>query len=171
MSTNGNPPKTGGQVVGHDTEIASSEWVATSIAERGTNETVKAIVALLDVDPDRHDLLLAAYGDHPEVQRRWAEFNAVRRRGHKYEHAERRGNVGRRFAGILNIVLRSYDGQRNVSLYSAAGHAAEMVDQGDITRDQAETALVEAARHVGLTEREARATISSAFKRQTGGYR
>ncbi|MEU6809610.1 bifunctional DNA primase/polymerase [Streptomyces sp. NPDC046831] len=64
--------------------------------------------------------------------------------------------------GLVQFVLGAHEGQRNTRLYWAACRAYEDGIGPALTEP-----LVEAARHTGLTEREARATIASAA-RMTG---
>ncbi|WP_030676535.1 primase alpha helix C-terminal domain-containing protein, partial [Streptomyces rimosus] len=61
---------------------------------------------------------------------------------------------------LLRFVRTAPDGQRNARLFWAACRAYE----SGLGQEMA-TALTTAARHTGLTEREARATIASAARR------
>ncbi|MBL1083342.1 bifunctional DNA primase/polymerase [Streptomyces actinomycinicus] len=71
------------------------------------------------------------------------------------------GDHGR---GLVQFVLAAHEGQRNTRLFWAACRAYEN-GLGPTLADP----LTEAARHTGLTEREARATIASAA-RMTGHH-
>ncbi|MFJ8073435.1 bifunctional DNA primase/polymerase [Streptomyces sp. NPDC096176] len=65
--------------------------------------------------------------------------------------------------GLVQFVLAAHEGQRNTRLFWAACRAYEN-GLGDSLTD----ALVDAAVHAGLTEREARATIASADRLTSG---
>lgn len=77
-------------------------------------------------------------------------------------HSTARGPADRHGQGLLRFVLAARPGRRNARLFWAACRAHEH-DLGPAFL----TALAEAARRTGLTEREARATIASAA-RMTG---
>ncbi|MFI6285584.1 bifunctional DNA primase/polymerase [Streptomyces sp. NPDC051018] len=68
--------------------------------------------------------------------------------------------------GLVHFVLAAHEGQRNTRLFWAACRAYEN-GIGDSLAD----ALTEAAVHAGLTEREARATITSAARLTSGRRR
>jgi len=76
----------------------------------------------------------------------------------------RRGaaRLGRRMLGLVRTVLEAHQGERNGRLFWAACKAFEAAQNGDADADAVERALVEAALAVGVDEREARATITSA---------
>ncbi|MGW0706468.1 bifunctional DNA primase/polymerase [Streptomyces sp. NPDC002643] len=67
--------------------------------------------------------------------------------------------------GLINFVLTAHEGQRNTRLFWAACRAYENGLGPELTH-----ALIQAAVHTGLTEREARSTIASAA-RMSGGRR
>jgi hypothetical protein len=71
-------------------------------------------------------------------------------------------------AGLVRFVLASGDGTRNDRLNWAAYHAGEHVTKGRFDAGEAVSALLEAARHIGLGEKEAAATIESGL---TNGMR
>lgn len=73
---------------------------------------------------------------------------------------------GRRAVGLVKTVLEAGEGERNNRLYWAALRAYE---NGAEAADQVAAALVDAAVSVGLPEREARATVTSAERRIRGG--
>jgi hypothetical protein len=70
-------------------------------------------------------------------------------------------------AGLVRTVALAGEGRRNSSLHWAASRVAEMSARGEIARHHADAALIAAAAHCGLDQREAAATIASAFR--TGG--
>lgn len=70
-----------------------------------------------------------------------------------------------RFVGLLDAVLNAAPGQRNNVLHWAASRAAEMVRDGHVEQHAAASALAQAAEAIGLGDREAQATIRSAFGR------
>lgn len=74
------------------------------------------------------------------------------------------GSPGRRLVGLVATVLRSEEGGRNSALHWASCRAAEMAAAGEITAEQGQGALIEAAMKTGLTFREATATVRSAFR-------
>jgi len=67
--------------------------------------------------------------------------------------------------GLLRTVERAAEGQRNAALFWASCRLAERVQGGQIGAGEAERALLDAARHAGLPEIEAKATIRSALAR------
>jgi hypothetical protein len=67
--------------------------------------------------------------------------------------------TGRHGQGLVQFVLAAHEGQRNTRLFWAACRAYENGIGPDLT-----DALVEAAVHTGLTEREARSTVASASR-------
>ncbi|MFD5079743.1 bifunctional DNA primase/polymerase [Streptomyces sp. NPDC058371] len=76
-------------------------------------------------------------------------------RTHQPTHRE----TGQHGQGLVQFVLTAHEGQRNTRLFWAACRAYENGIGPDLTE-----ALVEAALHTGLTDREARSTISSAAR-------
>lgn len=82
--------------------------------------------------------------------------------------AVRQGSGG--LVGLVRFVLASAQGQRNERLYWAACRAFEHARKGQLEPRAVATALVDAAAHVGLTEAEARSTVTSAY-RSAGGTR
>jgi hypothetical protein len=72
------------------------------------------------------------------------------------------GRLGHRMLGLVRTVLEAHPGERNGRLFWAACKAFEAARTGQTDADAVERALVEAALAVGLDEREARATITSA---------
>ncbi|NGN63886.1 DNA primase [Streptomyces sp. A7024] len=74
--------------------------------------------------------------------------------------------LGRRAQGLLRFVLEAGAGERNNRLYWAALRVHENGHQVPAVT----AALLDAALHVGLSEREARATVASAARR-AGGQR
>lgn len=73
-------------------------------------------------------------------------------------------NAGGRFVGLIRTVLEAKEGSRNHAIYWAACRAAEMVAAKEVTREQVERALVDAAGRIGILANEAMATIRSAFR-------
>ncbi|MFF1447538.1 bifunctional DNA primase/polymerase [Streptomyces sp. NPDC058274] len=67
--------------------------------------------------------------------------------------------TGQHGQGLVQFVLTAHEGQRNTRLFWAACRAYENGIGPDLTE-----ALVEAALHTGLTDREARSTIASAAR-------
>jgi Bifunctional DNA primase/polymerase, N-terminal len=74
-----------------------------------------------------------------------------------------RGDIGRRFAALIRTVMEAREGERNSKLHWSACRGAEMVRDGEVTREQVEGALTEAAVFAGLHIGECRDTIRSAF--------
>ncbi|MGP4043479.1 bifunctional DNA primase/polymerase [Streptomyces sp. 2A115] len=74
-------------------------------------------------------------------------------------------STGQQGQGLVQFVLAAHEGQRNTRLYWAACRAYENGIGPELTE-----ALVDAAVRTGLTEREARSTITSAA-RMTGQHR
>jgi Bifunctional DNA primase/polymerase, N-terminal len=68
---------------------------------------------------------------------------------------------------LVNHLLGVPVGQRNGALYWAARRAAGDVAAGRYTRDQGETALIDAGTAIGLGSREAVATVRSGLRRST----
>jgi len=68
-------------------------------------------------------------------------------------------SAGQHGQGLVQFVLAAHEGQRNTRLFWAACRAYENGLGPDLTE-----ALVDAAIHTGLTEREARSTITSASR-------
>ncbi|WP_200305289.1 bifunctional DNA primase/polymerase [Streptomyces adelaidensis] len=73
--------------------------------------------------------------------------------GHSHAHAHGRGH------GLIHFVLTAQEGQRNTRLFWAACRAYENGLGPALTN-----ALIDAAVHTGLTEREARSTVASAAR-------
>ena len=80
-------------------------------------------------------------------------------------HHHTPSSAGRHGQGLVRFVLAAHEGQRNTRLFWAACRAYENGIGPDLA-----PALVAAAVHTGLTEREARSTIASAA-RMTGQRR
>ncbi|MFG2002315.1 bifunctional DNA primase/polymerase [Spirillospora sp. NPDC048911] len=74
------------------------------------------------------------------------------------------GRPHSRFVGLLDTVLSAPNGQRNNVLHWAACRAADMVAEGIVDQAAAVTALERAGESIGLGQREASATIGSAFR-------
>jgi hypothetical protein len=72
---------------------------------------------------------------------------------------------GKMFRGILNVVARALEGERNHALFWAACRFAESM----LARDQATALLLSTALQAGLPVAEARATIHSAYRRHARG--
>lgn len=70
--------------------------------------------------------------------------------------------VTRALQGLVSVVLRSHEGNRNAALYWAAAKAWEHVRDGHVAASDVEGPLVEAAIRVGLGAGEAMRTIASA---------
>lgn len=64
--------------------------------------------------------------------------------------------------GLVRVVLRSQEGNRNSALYWAACQMWAHVNSGHLVASEAERALIEAAVSLGLAEAEARRTVASA---------
>lgn len=77
--------------------------------------------------------------------------------------------AGGRLVGLLRFVLSSSYGDRNNRLYWAACRAFECADEADFAGRDVASALLDAAVGVGLSEAEARQTITSAYR--TGSAR
>ncbi|MER5470844.1 bifunctional DNA primase/polymerase [Streptomyces sp. NPDC002685] len=77
--------------------------------------------------------------------------------------------AGGRLVGLLRFVLSSSHGDRNNRLYWAACRAFECADEADFAGRDVASALLDAALGVGLSEGEARQTITSAYR--TGNAR
>lgn len=71
------------------------------------------------------------------------------------------GKRGGRLMGLVRFVLESQAGDRNNRLYWAARRAFEQAAAAD---PNVASALLDAATHVGLSEAEARQTITSAYR-------
>lgn len=88
--------------------------------------------------------------------------------------AQHRGASGGRrstaLTGLVKFVLEAPQGERNSRLYWAACRAFERARQGQVDQRAVASALVDAASHIGLSEAEARSTVTSAY-RSTGGNR
>ncbi|MDF2712987.1 MAG: hypothetical protein K0R62_8639, partial [Nonomuraea muscovyensis] len=68
----------------------------------------------------------------------------------------------RALQGLVNVVLRSTEGERNDKLFWAAAKAWEHVRDGHVAADTVEAELVGAAVQVGLGAGEAMRTVASA---------
>lgn len=66
--------------------------------------------------------------------------------------------------GLVKFVLDSREGERNSRLYWAAARAFEHSRQGLVDKRAVADALVEAAGRIGLTDVEARHTVTSAYR-------
>lgn len=77
-----------------------------------------------------------------------------------------RGTASARLRGLVNTVRSGTPGDRNGPLYWACRRAAEMIRVGEISREDAEEALVSASLEAGLRggEPEARRTFASAMR-------
>ena len=71
---------------------------------------------------------------------------------------------GKLLRGILSVVARAVEGERNRALFWAACRFAEST----LARDDATLLLINAALQIGLPIAEARATINSAYRCQRG---
>lgn len=78
-------------------------------------------------------------------------------------------DAGGRLAGLLRFVLSAPHGERNNRLYWASCRAFECANEAEFQGRDVASALLDAATHIGLTEGEARQTISSAYR--TGNAR
>jgi Bifunctional DNA primase/polymerase, N-terminal len=81
-------------------------------------------------------------------------------RSHTQVHNFSAANV----PGIVRTVIAARQGERNNVLFWAANRLAEMSLAGGIARDEAIRLAIDAAKHIGLPEAEARRTVLSAFK-------
>ncbi|MDX2703175.1 bifunctional DNA primase/polymerase [Streptomyces sp. PA03-6a] len=70
----------------------------------------------------------------------------------------------RRMLALVQVVLESKPGERNSRLYWAACRAFEHVRETGADQRAVASALSDAAQHIGLTEGEARQTITSAYR-------
>ncbi|TVL92078.1 DNA primase [Streptomyces sp. SAJ15] len=70
--------------------------------------------------------------------------------------------AGDSLRGLVAFVLESHEGERNARLYWAACRARELVQAGQVDEGAVSGALVDAGRHVGLSETEATRTVRSA---------
>jgi hypothetical protein len=77
--------------------------------------------------------------------------------------------VASRLDGLIAAVLNATEGERNNVLHWAACRAAEMVTKHQLTAEQVQAALAEAALAAGLTDHEAERTIASALRRESMG--
>lgn len=68
----------------------------------------------------------------------------------------------RTLQGLVDVVLKSSQGNRNSALYWAASKAWAHVEDGHIAAGDVEAELIGAATQVGLSEGEARRTVASA---------
>ncbi|MFA3877593.1 bifunctional DNA primase/polymerase [Streptomyces sp. MMCC 100] len=66
--------------------------------------------------------------------------------------------------GLVKTVLDSREGERNSRLYWAAARAFEHARQGLVDARAVADAMVDAAKHIGLSEAEARRTVTSAYR-------
>ena len=144
--------------------IDPAEWVAASIAEHGTDETIRRIVDLLDTDSDRHDALSAAYEAHPQVQRLWAQWNANRWMASELHVSG--GYAEAALASEVERVRTAPEGTRNMTLNEAAFKLGTLVSAlwNDLTAEAVEEALAEAAAECELPSREAASTIRSGLR-------
>jgi hypothetical protein len=71
---------------------------------------------------------------------------------------------GAKLSGILRVVARAREGERNNVTYWGACRLAEMVAAGMLTRDHAIALAIEAATRTGLSRNEALRTTQSAFR-------
>jgi hypothetical protein len=78
------------------------------------------------------------------------------------------GAPSRFMAGLLRVVLEAHPGERNSRLFWAACKAFEHANAGHVDQQTAAACLRDAALAVGLDEREARSTITSAHRATTG---
>jgi hypothetical protein len=72
---------------------------------------------------------------------------------------------GKLIRGILTVVARAVEGERNSCLHWAACRFAEST----LARDDADKLLINAAVQIGLPITEARATVDSAYRRRARG--
>ncbi|MET8080959.1 AAA family ATPase [Streptomyces sp. NPDC005303] len=139
----------------------ATEWVAASIDEVGTDETIRFIVALLDIAPERHDALTAAYQAHPKVQRLWNQFRADHFMDSEPSVSE--GYSGAALKSEAQKVATAPEGTRNMTLNEAAFALGTLAGAAwtDLTAEAVEDALTEAAALCGLPPWEVAATIRS----------
>jgi hypothetical protein len=76
-----------------------------------------------------------------------------------------RGNLAGATEGVLRRIERADEGCRNSVLFWGACRLGEHIRKGEISTREAETRLLAAAQHAGLTEIEARLTIRSGLRR------
>ncbi|MFI0533555.1 bifunctional DNA primase/polymerase [Streptomyces scabiei] len=74
------------------------------------------------------------------------------------------GRKSAALTGLVKFVLDSREGERNTRLYWAAARAFEHSRQGLVDKRAVADAMVDAAAHTGLTEVEARHTVTSAYR-------
>lgn len=84
---------------------------------------------------------------------------------------ERRTGSRDPLAGLLDVVLRAQEGDRNNALHWAACRAGEHIAAGRLGDLVAADALLIAGRKVGLSEREIATTIVSGMRRGLGATR
>jgi Bifunctional DNA primase/polymerase, N-terminal len=72
----------------------------------------------------------------------------------------------RKIEGIVGAVAAARPGERNSLLHWGACRLAELVGESVLDRDHAFDLAIEAARHAGLSQDEAKRTIKSAFRGQ-----
>lgn len=72
------------------------------------------------------------------------------------------GSSTRALQGLVDVVLKSFQGNRNSALYWAASKAWAHVADGHVAAADVEAELIGAAIQIGLGEAEARRTIASA---------
>ena len=72
-------------------------------------------------------------------------------------------NNEHKLRGILRAIISAHEGERNARTFWAACRLAEMVAANSLSRDTALRLTIDAAAHVGLSEREATRTAESAF--------
>ena len=70
----------------------------------------------------------------------------------------------RKLDGIIRVIARAEEGNRNSLTYWGACRLAELVAEGVLTRNDAIAISVEAAGRNGLSRQEARRTTMSAFR-------
>jgi hypothetical protein len=67
----------------------------------------------------------------------------------------------KRLEAVIKAAAQASEGSRNSLLFWASKRCAEMVAEGSLAAEAAKAALVEAGKHAGLSEREAKATVVS----------
>jgi hypothetical protein len=77
----------------------------------------------------------------------------------------RKSSPDRAIEGLLKRLEQAGEGNRNATLHWAACRLGERIRAGEISRGEAEMSLIAAARHTGLGEPEAKATIKSGLGR------